>query len=98
MIAANKKLLKANLTQGVLGIQTNLINLYTSNLSAVATQAALIAGFAFSAVTTQYADPSNLSLAAEALSYFYYFFFTICFVSALFVLAQATVVVTFGPR
>jgi hypothetical protein len=38
MIAANKRLLKANLTQGVLGIQTNLITLYTNNLSAVATQ------------------------------------------------------------
>jgi len=50
MIAANKRFLKANLTQGVLGIQTNLINLYSSNLSAIATQAALIAGFSFTAV------------------------------------------------
>jgi hypothetical protein len=48
MIEANKKLIKANLTQGVVGIQSNLIELYQTNLSAMATQAALIAGFAFS--------------------------------------------------
>jgi hypothetical protein len=29
MIAANKRLLKANLTQGVLGLQTNLVQLYS---------------------------------------------------------------------
>lgn len=31
MIAANKRLLKANLTQGVLGLQTNLVQLYSKN-------------------------------------------------------------------
>jgi len=46
MIEANKKLIKANLTQ-VVGIQNNLIDLYRNNLSAMGTQAALIAGFAF---------------------------------------------------
>ena len=54
MIAANKRLLKATLTEGVLGIQINLIQLYQANLSAVATQAALIAGFSFSAITTEF--------------------------------------------
>eukprot|EP01031_Cornospumella_fuschlensis_P035695 gene35695-43291_t len=94
MIAANKRYLKANLTQGVLGIQTNLINLYSNNLSAVATQAALIAGFAFAAVseTTEDANVAKLTL-----SYFYYVFFTVTLVTALFVLCQATVVVMFGP-
>jgi len=54
MIAANKRLLKATLTEGVLSIQQNLIDLYTNNLSAMGTQAALIGGFAFAAVQTAY--------------------------------------------
>lgn len=50
MIAANKRLLKATLTEGVLQIQNNLIQLYTNNLGAMGVQAALIGGFAFAAV------------------------------------------------
>jgi hypothetical protein len=94
MIAANKRFLKANLTQGVLGIQTNLIQLYSNNLSAVATQAALIGGFSFTAVST-FANTTNLKQLS--LSYFYYVCFTVCLVAALFVLSQSTVVVMFGP-
>jgi len=94
MIAANKRYLKANLTQGVLGIQTNLINLYSNNLSAVATQAALIGGFSFTAVSTL-ANSTNVE--GLALSYFYYVCFTVCLVAALFVLSQSTIVVMFGP-
>jgi hypothetical protein len=78
----------------VLGIQTNLINLYSNNLSAIATQAALIGGFSFTAVITA-ADTSSLELLS--LSYFYYISFTVCLVAALFVLSQATIVVMFGP-
>lgn len=95
MIAANKRLLKATLTEGVLGIQINLIQLYQSNLSAVATQAALIAGFSFSAVTTEFAN--TFGIFSTVLSYFYYTCFTICFCAALFALSQATIVVMFGP-
>ena len=94
MIAANKRLIKANLTQGVTGIQNNLINLYASNLSAVATQAALIAGFAFTAVGS-YNAPINLE--QEVFSYFYVSAYTLCLIAALFVLSQATIVVMFGP-
>ena len=78
----------------MLGIQTNLINLYSNNLSAIATQAALIGGFSFTAVSVATAFEDTLSLT---LSYFYYTAFTICLVSSLFVLSQATVVVMFGP-
>ena len=60
MIAANKRLLKATLTEGVLSIQTNLIQLYSNNLSAIGTQAALIAGFAFTAVSTGYGSSGLL--------------------------------------
>lgn len=94
MIAANKNLLKANLTQGVLGIQTNLIDLYTNNLSTLATQAALIAGFAFTSVIAQH--PVD-GIVNETLGYFYYVCFTICLVTALIVLSHATLIVNFGP-
>lgn len=78
----------------MLGIQTNLINLYSNNLSAVATQAALVGGFSFTAVSVTYESDSITQLT---LGYFYYILFTICLVSALFVLSQATIVVMFGP-
>lgn len=77
-----------------MGIQTNLINLYSNNLSAVATQAALVGGFSFTAVSVTYESDSITQLT---LGYFYYILFTICLVSALFVLSQATIVVMFGP-
>lgn len=94
MIAANKNLLQATLTQGVLGIQTNLVDLYTNNLLALATQASLIAGFSFSAVVL---TTTTDHLQQYALSYFYYSCFTVSFISALFVLSQSTIVVNFGP-
>lgn len=92
MIEANKKLIKANLTQGVTGVQYNLINLYQSNLIAISTQATLIGGFAFTAV-------SNVNLVTEniALEYCFFSFFTLCLVTALIVLSQGTIVVMFGP-
>jgi len=95
MIAANKRLLKATLTEGVLGIQINLIQLYQANLSAVATQAALIAGFSFSAITTEFVH--TYGSVSTVLSYVYYCCFTVCFCAALFALSQSTIVVMFGP-
>lgn len=77
-----------------MGIQTNLIQLYSNNLSAVATQAALIGGFSFS-VLVEHVVADNIK--DETLAYFYVFSFTICLVTALFVLTQATIVVMFGP-
>lgn len=96
MIAANKRLIKANLSQGVVGIQSNLIGLYQSNLNAVGVSAALIAGFSFSAVTNGSLSAFS-STANEALGYFYYSLFTISFVTSLWTLAQSTVSTMFGP-
>lgn len=60
----------------------------------MATQAALIAGFAFSAIGT-FSLPTNL--AGLVLSYFYVPIFTICLIAALFLLTQATIVTMYGP-
>jgi hypothetical protein len=101
MIAANKRLIKANLQQGVLGIQGNLINLYSYNLSTVGTQAALVVGFAFNALVftwpNAYTDDSTGQRTNTALAYLFYISFTVSFIAALFVLSQATIVITFGP-
>ena len=80
--------------QGVLGIQTNLINLYAHNLSAIATQSALIGGFSFGAVIAHI--PAE-SIREIVLSYLYYTAFTVCLVSALIILSQATIAGMFGP-
>ena len=50
MIAADRNMLKASLTRGILEIQLNLVNLYTSNLNAIATQVALVVGFSFTGI------------------------------------------------
>ena len=47
MIAADKKALAADVQQQVLRIREREINLYSNNLNALGTQAALVAGFAF---------------------------------------------------
>ncbi len=94
MIAANKRLLKATLTEGVLEIQSNLIELYSSNLSAVGTQAALIAGFAFTSLAE---DSPKSGYWSSVLDYFFNFFYTITYCSAIFALTQSTIVVMFGP-
>ena len=47
MIAADKNRLKASLTQGTLVIQNKLVELYTSNMNAIAVQGALFASCAF---------------------------------------------------
>eukprot|EP01035_Chromulina_nebulosa_P020426 gene20426-26506_t len=60
MIEANKNLIKSTLTQSVLGIHSKLIQLYQFNLSTIATQAALIAGFSSSALGYNYAEITSL--------------------------------------
>jgi len=88
-------MLKASLAKGVLEIQLTLIQLYTSNLNAIGTQAALIAGFAFTGIAeTPY---PNDNFDDEVIEYFYYFFITVTLVSGLFAVSQATIVTLYGP-
>jgi hypothetical protein len=98
MIAANKRFITATLTEGVLAIQSNLIELYTSNLTAVATQAALIAGFTFAVITQP--DATNwdsMSDSTYTMAYIYTISYTLCLITSLCVLSQSTIVVMFGP-
>ena len=75
--------------QGVLGIQTNLVNLYTNNLQDIATQAALISGFAFAAVGLSVNNSADYDDSVSApLDYCYYIAFSFCLCSSLFILTQ----------
>lgn len=87
-------MVKAAAKQGGLNIQSTLITIYANSLSAIATQAALIAGFAFQFVITQRDTVLDTHLT---LAYFYYTCYTICLVGALFALSQATVTTVYGP-
>ena len=94
MIAADKNLLQATLTQGVLQIQTSLIDLYTKNLNSIGTLAALVAGFAYTGVAE--ADYSD-TYPGDVLVYFYYFFDIVCLSMGVFCISQATIVTMYGP-
>jgi hypothetical protein len=54
----------------------------------------LIGGFSFSAVLV---PQDNTTLAQDVLSFFYYTCFAVALVCSLFILANATIVVMFGP-
>ncbi|CAE7552949.1 unnamed protein product [Symbiodinium microadriaticum] len=95
MIVADRNMLKASLAKGVLEIQLTLIQLYTSNLNAIGTQAALVAGFAFTGIAeTIYPQGEFVD---GILEYFYYFFITTTLVSGLFAVSQSTIVTLYGP-
>jgi hypothetical protein len=95
MIVADRNMLKASLAKGVLEIQLTLIQLYTSNLNAIGTQAALVAGFAFTGIAeTMYPQGDWID---GILEYFYYFFITTTLVSGLFAVSQSTIVTLYGP-
>jgi hypothetical protein len=75
--------------------------LYRANLTEISTQAALIAGFSFTALietadSIDFAD-ENRPLKKIVLPYVFYACFATSFSTALYVLALGTVVVMFGP-
>lgn len=94
MIAADKNLLQASLTQGVLQIQTSLIDLYTKNLNSIGTLAALVAGFAYTGIAE--AD-YTITYEGDPLIYFYFLFDALCLTMGVFCISQATIVTMYGP-
>lgn len=88
-------MMKASLTKGILEIQLNLVDFYTSNLSSFGDQGALLAGFAYTAIF-EALYPSSTRMEYW-ISYPYYFFSTICLICSLFIVTQSTIVTMFGP-
>jgi hypothetical protein len=94
MIAADKNLLKATLTQGVLQIQNNLITLYTNNLNNMAVISGLIAGFAY----TGYIEAVYpVTPKDNVISYFFHPINVVCLIASLICVSQASIVSIFGP-
>lgn len=96
MIVADRKVLTASLAQKSLQIQSQLVFLYTNNLNAISTQAALFSAFAFTGLEeTDY--PETGFGRNNVLPFFYYFFITICFLTAMSTLLQSTIETIWGP-
>jgi hypothetical protein len=96
MIAGDKNLLRATLTQGVLQIQITLVELYNNNINALATGTTLMASFAYTGLAEAY-YPHNEHSFNEGLMYFYYFFDILSLAMGVFCICQATIVTMFGP-
>jgi hypothetical protein len=95
MIVGDRNMLKATIARGILEIQLNLVAFYTNNLAAFGDQAALIAGFAYTAVF-EAVYPTNFQYQYY-IAFPYYFFGTICLISSLFIVSQSTIVTMYGP-
>ena len=94
MIAGDKNLLTATLTQGVLNIQGNLITLYSRNINGMAVQAALIAGFCWTGYVEVIYPIDDVNLI---LAYFFYPLNALCFITTIYIVSQASLGVIFGP-
>ncbi len=95
MIVGDKNLLTATLTQGVLAIQQNLVQLYSTNLNGMAIQAALIANFAFAGFTES-AYEYNFQ-KDYYVAYLFYVVNALCLISSIYIVSQSAIVVIFGP-
>jgi hypothetical protein len=95
MIAGDKNMLQASLTQGVLKIQTRLVTLYTKNLRALGIGGTRMSAFA--AMASGAKIPHNLYVYNESMMYFYYFFDLLAFCMGVFCVCHATIVRVFGP-
>jgi hypothetical protein len=99
MIVGDRNVMKANLARGALQIQLNLIQLYTSNLNAISTQAALVTSFEFTGIAETvwpYGQNSGVYLQ-DALIYLYYIVIIFGLVCGLFAVSQSTLVTIYGP-
>lgn len=95
MLHGDKNYLKASLTRGLLELQNRLIALYTGNLQAIGTQAALIGAFAFAGIgEIQIPDTGYTGIG---FTYFYEFFIHATLCLSIFAVSQSTVVTIFGP-
>lgn len=94
MIAADKNLLKASISQGTLRIQNKLIQLYELNLDSIAVNGALMAIYSFKGFTTaNYPDSDR----GHSFQYFYHPIDVLSLICALFCVSQATIATVFGP-
>mmetsp|Transcript_3083 Transcript_3083/g.5437 ORF Transcript_3083/g.5437 Transcript_3083/m.5437 type:complete len:336 (+) Transcript_3083:146-1153(+) len=94
MLAANKQALEASLKQSSMEIRNKELLFFNQNNAALATQAALLAGFSYSGLSITVAGDGN---RATVLRLLYYFFTTCALGFELLTLINATFCNMFGP-
>lgn len=94
MLAADKLLLRSTVKQRTIELREKELNLFNSNFSSVATQAALFAGFSMSflEMSVHFADPTSSGFAKGCL----HLCATICVASNVFVVSIITFVSVWG--
>jgi len=95
MFLSNKNLLGATVHKQVLEVESQMIALYSTNLSSIGTQSALLAGLAFTALNNVYQQ--NV-IKSDWLAYGYNGSYTICLISALMVMSHTVIASMFGPK
>lgn len=95
MLIADKHYLKANLSRGWLATQSNLINLYTTNLQAFGTMAAFVAGCAFMGIAELRMPKARFRWTG--LNYLYDIFIHLALCLSIFATTQSVLVVVYGP-
>jgi hypothetical protein len=96
MIAADKKVLTANLEKGIVSVQYKLIKLYVVNLSVLGTNAALIAVMTLvGLIETEY--PVNGFIPDDVFGFVFYFLCLLAWIYSLLAYSEAAVSVIWGP-
>eukprot|EP00741_Cyanophora_paradoxa_P007412 tig00001128_g7171.t1 len=94
MLAADKQALESSLKKSSLQIRERELNFFTSNFSALATQAALLAGFSYTGLQIDFPDLDARMMLLRAL---YYFISTMSMGLNLLTVCNATFCNMFGP-
>jgi hypothetical protein len=95
MIQADKNLLRATMTAGMLNLQQELIQLYCQNLNAIAVSGSLLAGFAYTGIAE--VDYNTNGFTSVVIEYLYFFFVTATITTGFFMVCQSTIVTVFAP-
>ena len=94
MFLANNKRLCAETEQGVASAQLEIVNLFTSNLSSLATQSCLIAALAYVGTSNAYTIIPNKH---GFLAFFYQSLYVASLTSSLTIVCQCTIATMLGP-
>ena len=95
MIQADKNLLRATMTAGMLSLQQELIQLYCQNLNAIAVSGSLLAGFAYTGIAE--IEYNTNGFTSIVIQYLYFFFVTATITTGFFMVCQSTIVTVFAP-
>ena len=94
MFLYQSRLLKAKTSNGILNTQTLMANLYTTNLNALGTQAALICSVTYYAFTISY---FSYNIKADYLSLGYQTCYAISLSAALIMVSHSLLASLLGP-